>query len=328
MLNAVDLSRTDLNLLVLFEAVMAECHVGRAADRVSLTPSAVSHGLGRLRRLLGDPLFLRTPRGMVPTDRARELAAPIADVLARARNVIATAQPFDPAASRRRFTIGAPDGVAAVLLPPLLGRLRDRAPGIDIAINQLLPMRGEVSPARAWREALADLEERALDVAVIPSGDVPPRFHRRVLYAEDFVIATRAGHPCAGKLTADRYCRLDHLVVSLTGDARGFVDEALEKAGRARRVALTVPNFMLALAVVAQTDLACAVPRRFARMHAGKFGIEVREAPVPLESFQLHAIAPQVALMDAGLAWLLDEISACAPGKPVARRKIEPKRAR
>ena len=91
MLNEIDLSRTDLNLLVLFEAVLAERNVGRAADRVDLTPSAVSHGLGRLRRLLNDPLFLKTPKGVVPTARATELAAPIADVLTRVRSVVSTA---------------------------------------------------------------------------------------------------------------------------------------------------------------------------------------------------------------------------------------------
>src|ERR671912_1998487 len=97
MLNEIDLSRTDLNLLVLFETVLKERHVGRAADRLNLTPSAVSHGLGRLRKLLNDPLFLRTPKGVVPTARATELAAPIADILARVRSVMATAAPFDPA---------------------------------------------------------------------------------------------------------------------------------------------------------------------------------------------------------------------------------------
>src|SRR3954454_11358243 len=105
MLNEIDLSRTDLNLLVLFEAVLRERHVGRAADRLSLSPSAVSHGLGRLRRLLNDPLFLRTPRGVVPTARAEDLAAAVADVLSRVRSVVASAEPFDPATSRRRFTI-------------------------------------------------------------------------------------------------------------------------------------------------------------------------------------------------------------------------------
>src|SRR5919108_3706595 len=102
MLNETDLSRTDLNLLVLFEVVLEERHVGRAAEKLNLSPSAVSHGLTRLRRVLNDPLFLRTPKGVVPTARALELAAPIADLLARARHVIATAQPFDPATSARR----------------------------------------------------------------------------------------------------------------------------------------------------------------------------------------------------------------------------------
>src|SRR3954468_4613468 len=114
MLNKIDLSRANLNLLVLFEVVLAERNVGRAAQRLKLTPSAVSHGLGRLRRLLNDPLFLRTPKGVVPTARASELAAPIADALARVRSVISSAEPFDPATSTRRFAIGAPDAISAV----------------------------------------------------------------------------------------------------------------------------------------------------------------------------------------------------------------------
>lgn len=110
MLNEIDLSRADLNLLVLFETVFDERNVGRAAERLNLSASAVSHGLGRLRRLLNDPLFLKTPKGVVPTERAKELEAPIRDVLARVRTVISTAEPFDPARSRRRFTIGTADG--------------------------------------------------------------------------------------------------------------------------------------------------------------------------------------------------------------------------
>src|SRR5215218_8072033 len=98
-----DLSRTDLNLLVLFEVVLQERHVGRAAERLNLSPSAVSHGLGRLRRLLNDPVFLRTPKGVVPTARALELAHPVAEVLAGARRVIASTAPFDPRTSTRAF---------------------------------------------------------------------------------------------------------------------------------------------------------------------------------------------------------------------------------
>jgi DNA-binding transcriptional LysR family regulator len=306
MLNRIDLSRADLNLLVLFEVVLDERHVGRAAERLNLTPSAVSHGLGRLRRLLNDPLFLRTPKGVVPTARAMELASPIADVLTRVRSVISTAEPFDPVNSTRRFTIGAPDGVSAVFLPPLLIELRQTAPSVDIGVRQLLPTPGETSPERAWRTVFSDLETGAMDIAVIPSGHIPTRFHARSLYEEDFVIAMRAGHPFADDPTLERYCEMQHLVVSFTGDPHGFVDEVLATQGYSRRIALTVPSFMFALAVVADTDLISALPRRFVAMHAARFGVLSLEAPLPLTNFQLNAIVPRAAMMDAGLAWIFD----------------------
>jgi DNA-binding transcriptional LysR family regulator len=300
----VDLGRVDLNLLVLFEAVMEARHVGRAADGLSLTPSAVSHGLGRLRRLLHDPLFLKTPKGVVPTARAAQLALPISDVLARVRSVVSTAEPFDPATSTRRFTIGAPDGASAVFLPSLLAALQRAAPGVDIGVRQLLPVPGE-TPERAWRSAWADLEARAMDIAVVPADQVPLRFSKQTLYEEDFVIAMRAGHPLRRKFSLDRYCEAQHLVVSMAGDPQGFVDGALAAQGRSRRVALTVPNFMFALAVIAGTDLVTALPRRFAAAQAARFGVVPVEAPLPLPRFGMNMVVPEVALMDGGVAWLV-----------------------
>lgn len=318
MLNGIDLSRTDLNLLVLFEVILHERHVGRSADRLNLTPSAVSHGLGRLRRLLNDPLFLKTPRGVVPTARATQLAAPVADVLARVRSVLSTAAPFDPATATRRFTIGAPDGASAVFLPELLADLRRSAPRIDIAVRQLLPDAGTTEPERAWRSGWAELDDRTLDVAIVPSDPIPLRFSRQALYAEDFVVAMRAGHPFKRAPTLVRYCEAQHLVVSLSGDSHGFIDDALAQQGRSRRVALTVPNFMLALSMLPDNDLICAVPRRFAAAHAGRFGVVTVDAPVALGRFTLSVVVPQVALMDAGLAWLVTRIMQTAP--PPARK--------
>jgi DNA-binding transcriptional LysR family regulator len=262
--------------------------------------------LGRLRRLLNDPLFLRTPKGVVPTERALQLAGPIADVLAQTRSVLASAEPFDPARSTRRFTIGAPDGISAVLLIQLMGELRGLAPGIDIGVRQLLPAPGETSLSRAWRSAFTELEARVMDIAVLPFGDVPLRFHASALYDEDFVIAVAAGHPFARNVTLNRFCAMRHLVVSDSGDAHGFVDQVLAEQGRSRRVALTVPNFMFALSVVAESDLVCALPRRFAAMHAARFGIASLEIPLPMGRFQLHAVTPKAALMDAGLKWLFE----------------------
>lgn len=321
MLNSIDLSRIDLNLLVLFEIVFEERHVGRAAERLNLTPSAVSHALGRLRRLFDDPLFIKTPKGVVPTARAAELAAPVAQALAQVRSVISIAEPFDAATSVRRFIVGAPDGVAAVLLPPLLAALKRSAPGIDIGVRQLLPVAGETSPERAWRNAFADLESRAMDIAVMPSDHVPPRFRLQRLYDEDFVVAMRAGHPFAKSPTLARYCDAQHLVVSLTGDPYGFVDEALAKQGRSRRIALTVPNFLFALSVVAETDLLCALPRRLVAMHANRFAIVARESPVPLPRFSINAVAPKAALADAGLAWVF---GALAKVQQTPKKRLKP----
>lgn len=323
-MHQIDLSRADLNLLVLFEVVLEERHVARAADRLSLSSSAVSHRLGRLRRLLNDPLFLRTPKGVVPTARAEELAAPVAEVLARVRNVISTAEPFEPAKSTRRFTVGAPDGVSAVFLPPLLAELRESAPGIDVSVRQLLPTQGGTSPERAWRSAFADLEARAMDIAIIPSDDIPARFLKRTLYEEDFVVAMRTGHPFADAPTLDRYCEMQHLVVSLTGDPYGFVDLVLAEQTRSRRIALTVPNFMFALAILAETDLISALPKRFVALHAPRFGVVGLEAPLPLGRFRLNAVAPKVAMMDTGLAWFFNVLGRAEQAARRHRKRSRP----
>jgi DNA-binding transcriptional LysR family regulator len=321
MLNEIDLSRADLNLLTLFEVVLRERHVGRAAARLNLSPSAVSHGLKRLRLLLNDPLFLRTPKGVVPTARAAQLAEPIAEALARVRNVISSAGAFDPATSSRRFIIAAPDGVSSVILQPLLAILKAKAPGIDIGLRQLLPPHAGRSTERAWEPALADLEAGAMDIAIAPLDGVPARFVARTLFEEDFVVAVSARHPFAAKPTLDQFCRMRHLVVSSTGDAHGFIDTALEKQGLARRVALTVADFATGLATVAETDLIAAMPRRFVAMYAPRFGLVSREVPLRLRKYALRAVATKAAMMDLGLAWLFGTLQEAADASDGRRRQ-------
>jgi DNA-binding transcriptional LysR family regulator len=325
MLNEIDLSRADLNLLVLFETVLAERHVGRAADKLNLTASAVSHGLGRLRKLLNDPLFLRTPKGVVPTARAIELAEPVADILARIRNVVATAEPFDPAKSTRRFMVGAPDGASAVFLLQLLAALNQSAPQVDIGLQQLLPSKTARSIERAWDETLANLDARELDVAIVPIDTVPARFVERVLFEEDFVAVTRRGHPFARNPTLDRYCESTHLLVSSSGDANGFFDLVLARQGRSRRVAVTVPNFMMALAVVAETDLVASLPRRLVKLHAARFGVTECEMPFSYPHSTVRVVATKAAMMDAGIAWLVDTLERVSQS---SREKAQPRRKR
>jgi DNA-binding transcriptional LysR family regulator len=255
--------------------------------------------------MLGDPLFLKTPKGVVPTARAIELKAPIAEILARVRGVVASVAPFDPARARRRFVIGAPDATAAVFLPSLLETLRKSGPGIDIGIRQVLPVAGQPTPELAWKEALADLEARAMDIAVIPFDDVPARFSKQMLFAEEFVVATRAGHPYESRRGLRHYCDMQHLVVSQAGDPYGFVDIELAKQGLARRVALTVPNFILALGMLAGSDLISTLPKRFVELYGPRFGVVTFKAPVALPRFAINLVMPKAALMDDGLAWLV-----------------------
>lgn len=305
MLKSAHLSRIDLNLLVLFHVVYEERHVSRAAERLNLTPSAVSHGLGRLRRLLNDPLFLRTPKGVVPSARAAELAEPVADIIVRAGAVIASAEPFEAARSRRRFTIGAPDAISAVLLPHLLVALERKAPGVDIGLVQLLPQHRGRPTSQVWYETLTELESRALDVAILPIGETPPRFVSHHLFDETFVVTMRKGHPFASNPSLKRYCAMRHLLVSLSGDPYGVVDEALKQQGLSRRVALTVPSFMMALSTLANTDLLGTLPQHVVMHCAEQLGLETVDLAILKRRDPVCAIATKAAVMDAGIAWLL-----------------------
>lgn len=312
-MNESNLARADLNLLVLFQVVLQEGHVTRAARRLRVTPSAVSHGLKRLRLVLNDPLFLRTPKGVTPTARALELAEPIADILARIDGVFASAEPFDATSSARRFTIGAPDDVSAVFLPPLLEKLRRMAPSVDIGVRLLLPPRAGQPLARAWDAVLDELEARTLDIAIAPLPQVPARFVARTLYEEDFVVTMRKGHPFVRRPTLSRYCELEHLVVSLTGDPHGLIDDLLAEKKLRRRVALTVPNFMQALAHVAKTDLVAALPRRLVATYAAEFRLTSTELPIRRKPDPIRVVATEAALMDAGVAWLFDLLQPSPP---------------
>ena len=196
----------------------------------------MSHGLNRLRFLLNDPLFLRTPKGMTPTARALELAESIADILARVRRVVATAEPFDPARSGRRFMIGAPDGTAAVLLPPLLWEIQRTAPRIDIGMRHVLR-----------DTAIAELDAHLVDIVMVSLDEIPARFvpqdhFRRRLCDCIARWPSLRGSADTGQLLRHETPRgVDHRRTAPP------IDDLLAHEDRSRRVALTVPNFMLAL---------------------------------------------------------------------------------
>jgi DNA-binding transcriptional LysR family regulator len=316
MLNQINLSRIDLNLLVVFSAVLRERQVASAADKLNLTPSAISHALMRLRRLLNDPLFLRTPIGVVPTARALQLGEPVSDILARIGGVVASAIPFDPLVSTRRFRIGAPEAVLAWLTTPLLHRINRRAPNVDVGLLHLMP--STRSPGKdPWQESLQQLEQRDIDIAVLPRHSVPPRFAARRLFDEDFVVAMRKGHRLERSPTIKEFCRFRHMLVSADADPHGFVDDILSKRGLTRRVALTVPTFTLALTQLGNVDMVAVLPRRLVTNGAARFGLTYAELPFKRKPDPVVAVAPKSAMMDKGIAFVVDLLAEAAGSRPI-----------
>jgi len=216
--------------------------------------------------------------------------------------VVARADGFDAQGSTRRFTIGGPDAVLAVVLPALFASLAKVGPKIDLATRLTLP-----------QSATEDPETRKVDIVVGPTGKIAPRFASTSLYDEDFAIALRSGHPLGRRMSLAGYCSASHVLVSMTGDPHGNVDMELKKLGRTRRVAATVPNFLLALTLVAETDLVAAVPRQ-AAAHARRLGVVLRDPPAPLSPLTrspISVLAMRAALEDAGVAWLFDVAGRC-----------------
>ena len=154
-----------------------------------------------------------------------------------------------------------------------------------------------------------------MDIAIIPFDDIPARFHRRTLYEEDFVVAMRARHPFGKAPTLDRYCEMQHLVVSHGGDAHGFVDRVLEKQGRSRRIALTVPNFMFALAVIAETDLVSALPRDSPPCTRRVSGSCRWKRLCRSDRFRLNGGRPEGGNDGPGLAWFFNVLAGAGTGQ-------------
>lgn len=265
----MNLAGIDLNLMLVFDAVMAERHVTKAGTKIGLSQPAVSNALNRLRYHLKDELFIRGPEGMRPTPRAEELAAPIRTALSELETALDPAV-FDPATARRTFHIATSDYVVAVLIAPLMKHLSRHAPGIDL---RLLPSAGRIPEM---------LDAQDIDYAISAFGPMPERFEKLRLFETDYVCLMREGHPLSTQpMTVKTYAEADHVLVTPRGDAVGFVDEVLAEKGLSRRVALTINQFAVAPAVVANSDLILTLPSRIADVYAVPFKLILQPCPLP-----------------------------------------------
>jgi len=295
------LASIDLNLLVALDALLTEGNVTRAAARIGRTQSAMSHALARLRELFDDPLLIRTPQGMLPTPRAQQLIEPIRRSLGDIERAIAARPEFDPRVSRRRFTLVMSDYNELVVLPHLLARLSEEAPGIDLVVQSIL------------NGAERALEAGEVDLAVVLAHKPLPGIYRQPLFKDRFVCMVRDGHPTVKrKLTLDQYLDLSHVLIAPRGSAGGFVDNALAAQGLQRRIAVQVPHFLIAPLIVAQSNLCLTLAERLARSFAEMLPLKIVPPPLEVPGFTMVQIWHERHHLDPGHAWmrgLLAEIS-------------------
>ncbi len=247
----MDLHGIDLNLLVAFDALMAERSVTRAGARIGRTQPAMSAALSRLRALLLDELFVRSPAGLQPTPRALDLSEPLGRALADIQRTLGFTQAFDPRTSAATFNLGLSEHPTFVLLPHLVERLQEAAPAITLRVRSFT----------ARDEAVTMLDAGSVDLTVsVPSITATGRIMTRPLFDEQFVCIVRQDHTAArAPLDIETFLGLSHLLVSPEGDRFGSVDAALAKRGLKRRLALTLPHMHAVPALIARSNMISTV---------------------------------------------------------------------
>jgi DNA-binding transcriptional LysR family regulator len=296
-----NLRNFDLNLLVAFDVLMRELNVTRAAEQMFITQSAMSHILHRLRQQLDDPILVKTPSGMKPTERALALIDPVRAVLSETERLIQPPEAFDATTSQRRFIIAATDYLEFLLIPSLSGLIEKIAPGIGLHIK-----RTETS------FPVTQLENGSLDVVLGFTSVLNPPSHllTQVLFSDQMACVVRQNHPLiTTSPTLDEYIKVPHMLISRTGSPTGFIDEKLAELGIERRIKLIVPHFLSAPLIVAETDMILSLPSRIAEQFKKFAPLEIFPAPLELPSYDLAMIWHPLSDKDPAHLWLRDTIT-------------------
>lgn len=290
-MQTTSLRTLDLNLLKVFDVVMAERSLTRAAHQLALTQPAVSNALRRLRETLGDELLVRRGRTLEPTARAQALWPAVRSALQQVQDVL---QPsvFASQSANTTYVLTMADATAAELMPDLLERITRLAPGVSLRVVPLTTR----DPRRLLEDGHADLAVGHFpavltDLTARAQAGEPVSFQHLRLFSGDYVCVMRRGHPMEhGPLTLDRFCEARHMLVSFSGRPFGFVDEALSSLGRTRRVVLTVNQFFTAGKVVAHSDVLTVLPRHFVGVTGLSENLVLRELPFAVASIQVDAL--------------------------------------
>lgn len=287
-----DIRKLDLNLLKALDALLDERSVTRAADRLALTQPAVTGMLNRLRESFDDPLFVRAQRGIVPTLRAEQLAMPVKQLLADVDGMLQP-QAFDPLTANMIVKLASTDYALRAIVVPFLSALRQLAPNIRVSV---LPIDNQGLQLQ--------LDRGDIDLALVTVEAAASGLHAKLLFEESYVCVMRSDHPDATKkkLSLDRFCALDHILVSPSGGRfQGVTDEALRKIGKSRRVTVSVTSFLVLPEILRVSDLIAVVPRRLA-VHDD--GLTVLEPPVEIPGFSKMLAWHERTHHDAGYRWI------------------------
>ena len=303
----------DLNLLATLDVLLAEGNVARAAERLRLSPSAMSRQLARLRLATGDPLLVRAGRGLVPTPRALELRDRVGALVQDARAALRPADRLDLARLERTFTLRTRDGFVENFGAPLMARVAAEAPGVRLRFV-----------AKPDKDN-APLRDGSVDLETGVVGQrTGPEMRAQALIRDRFVGVVHAGHALArGRMSAARYAKAGHIVVSRRGDERTAIDDALETLGLQRRAVVIVDGFAGALALARETDLVASVPEQ----HTGRLraGLHTFELPVALPAFTVSLLWHPRLHADAAHRWLRDCVrEVCAAPSPRRGRQARP----
>ena len=293
----------DLNLLRVFDAVMTEQNLTRAAGRLAMTQPAVSNAIKRLREALSDELLIRTAHGVKPTARAESLWPAVRRALAELEEAVAP-RSFELAKAHVTFRMAMADATAAILLPRLVRLIESDAPGIDVRMVPLttreprpMLLRGDIDLAIGFFPGV---------VAQLQGATETPIRHER-LYRGQYVCVMRQHHPLASEnLTLDQYCNANHLLVSFSGRARGLVDDALLTLNRERRILLTVNQFFTAGKVVTASNLLMVLPRHLIAATGMTDALIVKELPFPMPDVHIDMLWHERDARNPGHRWLRD----------------------
>ncbi|CTQ67542.1 LysR family transcriptional regulator [Roseibium alexandrii] len=296
----IELRKLDLNLLLVFSAVMRERSVSRAADRLYLGASAISMALGRLRDTFEDPLFVRVGSVMEPTARAIAFWQELAPALQNIDQAVRVSKPFDPSTTERIFRFGAPDDLEGLLVPRLIGRLQAEAPQARLVVRH--------SDFRSLLRVLDD-DEADIMLSATPESGIENRHRVDPIYRERFKVLYDAGQlGFSGPLTRERYLATPHALLSLDGALESGLDQKLAESGHKRDVRVAVTHFPTIPHILKSSAMLANVPGTAAAWFARQHALEIHEPPIDFPSFEVALLSHVRVTNDPAVDWFRDLI--------------------